>query len=418
MGFAIFGRGQKAPDLTPGHSEQSERGTAVSSSSSQNNFERSKILLGEIDTVPFQELYGVLSQQTSAELQQLAQQLDDLASGKTTTGKIAAFFKAWAHLDPAAAFKAASKLKAAEARDTAIAATLSGADASASGSLAQALVDLPDGVLSAMNKAGSLGMIIGKWSDVDAPAAAKFFDQHSQKGMQFTLAGSSIARNWAASDPAAAITWATQHPEGPLGGSALSGAISGWWQKDHAAAEGYALAHANDSDAMQLMVALLGEISRDNPQRAIAWVAQIPNAEIRRSSETMLASMWSINDPRAASEWAANLPNEQSARALGSTMSFWAQTDPQAASQWLETLSGTKRDNAIGAFSSGIVSKDPLTALKWVESIGDPTIRDRTLKEVVVQWRALDPVAAKTWIQNSSLSEADKKQLLGSPPGG
>ncbi len=180
IGFAIFGRGQKAPDLTPGHSEQSERGTAVSSSSSQNNFERSKILLGKIETVPFQELYGLLSQETPAEIQQLAQQLDNLPAGRETTGKIDAFFKAWAHLDPTAAFKAASALKTIEARETALAVTLTGADQSAAGLLAHSLVDLPEGTLSTMSKAGLLGMILGKWSDSDAPAAAKFFDQNPQ----------------------------------------------------------------------------------------------------------------------------------------------------------------------------------------------------------------------------------------------
>lgn len=419
IGFAIFGRGKKAPDLTsPGYNERNERGTTVSSSPSQIDFRNGRILLGKIDTVPFQELYGLLSQQTPAEIRQLAQQLDSLPAGRETTGKIDAFFKAWAHLAPAAAFKAASELKTIEARDTAISATLNGADQSASGLLAHSLVDLPEGVLSTMSKAGLLGMILGRWSDTDAPAAAKFFDQNPQSGMSFTLASDAIAQNWAATDPASAIAWANEHPGGPMGGSALSGAISGWWQKDHAAAEAYALAHANDPNAMHFMAGLINQMARDNPQHAVAWVNQLPDAAVRKQSESMLAMTWSTYDPRAASQWAASLPNEQSASALSSSMSFWAQTDPQAASQWLETLNGTTRDNAIGAFSSGLISKDPAAALKWVESIGDAIIRDRTLKQVVGQWRVLDPIAARTWIQNSSLSEADKAQLLGSVPGG
>ena len=419
IGFALFGRGQKASNVAgAAHIEKSEPETSLLPSTSPIDVGNAKILLGKIDTVPFQELYGLLSEQTPAEIEQLAQQLDDFPPGKATTAKIAAFFKAWSHLDPTAAFNAGSKLKAEEARNTAITATLSGADASAAGSLAQALVDLPEGVLSTMNKAGLLGMIIGKWSGVDAPAAAKFFDQHPEKGIRYTMAGFSIARDWASNDPAAAMAWAGQHLEGSTGMSALSGALSGWWQKDHAAAEAYALAHVNDPDAMHLMSALVSEMVRDNPQRAAAWVAQIPTGEIRNSNETMLAAMWAMNDPRAASEWASSLPDEQSAMALGSAMSFWAKTDPQAASQWLEQLSGTTRDNAIGAFSAGIVSRDPATALKWVESIGDASVRNRTLRRVVARWQARDPVAARNWIHNSSLSEADKARLLGSPPSG
>lgn len=377
-----------------------------------------KILLGNITTVPFQELYDLLSKRSPSEIAQMAKQLDALPAGRETNGKIETFFKAWSHIDPRAAFKAASGLKTTEARDTAITATLSGSDPTAASWLARSLVELPEDALSTMNKAGLFAMIVQKWGETDAPAAAKFFDEHPQKGMSFTMAGYSIAQTWAATDPAAAMAWASEHRTGPMGGSALSGAISGWWQKDRAGAEAYALAHANGPDAMQFMTALVGPMVRDNPQRALAWVAQLPNDGIKRQTETMLASMWAVNDPQAASQWAAGLPNERSSNALASTMSFWAQSDPQAASRWLETLNGTPRDNAIGAFSSGLVSKDPATALKWVDAIGDPTIRQRALHQVISLWLFQDPVTARAWIENSSLSADEKGRFLASKPGG
>src|SRR4029077_3151707 len=65
--------------------------------------EHPDILLGDIVTVPFQELYGVLSALSPQQLNELATQLKKLPDGKDTNAKVAAFFKAWAHFDPMAA---------------------------------------------------------------------------------------------------------------------------------------------------------------------------------------------------------------------------------------------------------------------------------------------------------------------------
>src|SRR5215472_3265747 len=53
--------------------------------------EHPNILLGDIVTVPFQELYGVLSTLSPQQLNDLAAQLKSLPS-KDTTAKVAAFF--------------------------------------------------------------------------------------------------------------------------------------------------------------------------------------------------------------------------------------------------------------------------------------------------------------------------------------
>ena len=67
--------------------------------------EHPNILLGDIETVPFQELYGVLSALSPQQLNDLAAQLKNLPAGKETNAKVAAFFKAWAYLDPVAALR-------------------------------------------------------------------------------------------------------------------------------------------------------------------------------------------------------------------------------------------------------------------------------------------------------------------------
>src|SRR5256714_12424619 len=81
--------------------------------------EHPNILLGDIVTVPFQELYGVLSTLSPQQLNELAGQLKALPPGKDTNSKVAAFFKARVHFDPVAALRAAAVVQLSVAKTTA-----------------------------------------------------------------------------------------------------------------------------------------------------------------------------------------------------------------------------------------------------------------------------------------------------------
>src|SRR4030095_4570901 len=77
----------------------------------ESEMEHPNILLGDIMTVPFQELYAVLSMLSPQQLDELAAQLKNLPAGKETNAKVAAFFRAWAHFDSVAALRAAAGFK-------------------------------------------------------------------------------------------------------------------------------------------------------------------------------------------------------------------------------------------------------------------------------------------------------------------
>jgi hypothetical protein len=270
-----------------------------------------------------------------------------------------------------------------------------------------------------MEKAGLLSQVVMKWAQVDPPAAARFFDTVQSTGISFTFARYTVAQNWAATDPSSAIAWAENYSGGSLGigMSAISGAITGWWQKDRDAAEAYVTSHINTPDAQQLVYALAGQMARDDPNRAMAWLNQLPNDRMRKEGAMVVASQWAISDPKGASEWAANLPPASMESAIGSTMSFWSQTDPPAAAQWAQTLRGPARDYAMGTYGATIAAKDPANGLNWAENISQPEIRARYLQRIVSDWLCRDASAARSWIQNSSLPAEEKGRLLALKPG-
>src|SRR5204863_10135889 len=105
-------------------------------------------------------------------------------------------------------------LKTAAAKDAAIAAVVRAADAIDAKSLVEVVSQLPADALSPSQKLRSLSSALGKWSEVDPAAAAKFLDQYPTQAREFYGARMTIAQNWAASDPIAALAWAGAQGDG------------------------------------------------------------------------------------------------------------------------------------------------------------------------------------------------------------
>ena len=384
----------------------------------ESEMEHPNILLGDIVTVPFQELYGVLSALSPQQLNELAVQLKNLPAGKEANAKIAAFFKAWAHLDPVAALRAAEGFKISEAKTTAVQSVITSADATQAKALAKQIQDWPADVLTREQRNGFLNSLLVKWSDLDPVGAAKFFDTMQVDAMHFHPAVAVIAQNWAAMDPSAAIEWARSHSDTQGFQGAMNSAINGWWSKDRGAAEQYVATRATDTAGRQMASTLASYIFSKDPERAKEWVSKLPDWETRRQAEHVLVIQMAVNDPRDASEYAATLPPDVREATLGGAINYWAASDLPAAGEWIKGLSGPARDEALGTYTYSLLRKDPNAAAGWAVTISDPKIRDKSLNGIAAFWLNKDPAAASAWIQNSNLSAADKRRLLALTPGG
>ncbi len=372
-----------------------------------------KVVLGDVEAVPFQELYGVLSRRSPEEIAELARQLKNLPKSPATKAKIAAFFKAWATLDASAAFAFANSLRP-DLRSEAFSAVLEGADASVAGSLVPAIGKLDKESLPPNEKALLLARAVGKWSQLDPAAAAKFLDSSGLRGMNFSMAYDQVASNWAARNPITALSWAReQASKGER--FATSGAITGWWKNDPAAAEAYVASHLATREDWQLASTLASNIFGEDPERAKEWVRQLPNEDARRQADIGLAIQWGFSDPAAATKWAATLPPGECQQTLAETVGLWAQQDLAAAAKWLGSYEGAGRDEAVDNFSLSIASKDPAGALTWAATISNPKTRAFAEQRLVSVWLKRDPAGARNWIQNSSLSAEEKSRLLALP---
>jgi len=384
----------------------------------ESKMEHPNILLGDIMTVPFQELYGVLSMLSPQQLDELAAQLKNLPAGKETNAKVAAFFRAWAHFDSVAALRAAAGFKISEAKTIAVKSVITSADATQAKALAKQIQEWPADILTREQRNGFLNSLLVKWSDLDPVGAAKFFDTMQMDAMRFHPAASVIAQNWAAIDPSAAIEWARAHGDTQGFQGAMNGAINGWWSKDHAAAEQYVATRATDSVGRQMAATLTSYIFSKDPEHAKEWVGKLPDLDTRRQAEHVLVIQMAVNDPQGASEYAATLPADVREATLGGAINYWAASDLAAAGEWIKGLSGPARDEAVATYTYNLLRKDPNAAAAWAVTISDPKIRDKSLNGIATFWLNKDPAAASAWIQNSNLPAADKKRLLTLVPGG
>ncbi len=378
--------------------------------------EEDRLLLGDIAKVPFQELFSLLAKRTPEENARLAEQLQNLPHSSAADGQIAAFYKAWATSDAKAALTSAIAMRDARFREKAISAVVRAADPTAAAALAQSIKDLPASALPASRKNWILSSAIGKWAELEPVAAAQFLDSIGAQGLDFTAAFNSTSYQWSLQDPVAALAWARQHPDGH-GDLALQGAINGWWEKDPKAAEAYVSAQ-KDASGHEMMVSAFANMLFDkDPEHARQWASQLPDVAARRAADNSVAQNWAQDDPEAATRWAANLPADERGSAVGFAAYFWAKEDPKTAGDFLNSLAGSARDEAVVTFSGGVAIEDSALALTWAATISDPSIRQKSEEAIATEWLKQDPPAARAWIQNSSMPEAEKARLLGVNPG-
>ena len=413
LGFLVRNEGTKKRPIDNARQASADH-SAIGSRLTKS--EKDRLLLGNIAAVPFQELYSLLSKQTPEEIAKLAEQLQTLPRSRASEAKVVAFFKTWAAFDAKAALASAIALRDARFRSAAIAVVLRSADAAAASALAHSINDLPAGALSPSDKINFVSSAVTKWSSLEPVAAAQFLDAIGAKGLDYTSAFNSTAANWATQDPAAALAWAQQHPDG-YGNLALQGALNGWWQTDPKAAEAYVASLPDASGRQETTMSFANMLFRSDPAHARQWVSQLQSVDARKAANSAIAQSWAQDDPEAATRWAANLPQDERGIALGGAARFWAKEDPKRAGDFLNSLGGPMRDEAVGFFSATLAYEDSGLALNWAATISDPSMRQKSEEMIASEWLKQNPAAAKDWIQNSSLPEVEKARLLGANPG-
>ena len=248
------------------------------------------------------QIAAALATQSPAEALAWVESLEiqDKSHRSTVTTQLV---ETWAKSDPDAATTYAQSLTG----DERIAATNTIATALAASNIDRAQAwadDLSDPSLRQNAKVAIINQL--SYRDPEAAAAAldismdQFTDDKAGDA-QLSYSVTSVARNWAKTEPTAAAAWASDLPAGSdQRGKALSQIAGQWVEFEPAAASEWLSTLSSDPDRDSAVAGLVGRITSHDPEGALAWASTINNRSVRQSNIRGSLRAWFQEDRDAA----------------------------------------------------------------------------------------------------------------------
>ena len=389
--------GRKAP--------QTQRRLRVVQSSA-DSIDTSKLLIANVATVPFGELWDIMEGSTPEQRKIWATELVRMPPGPQRNAALQTFYKVWVALDPAAAIPAIEDITDRRLKQLASRALRYTAADSALPLLAELEQRLglePDGW------GGS--SILDRWAVVDPAAAAGFLEEHPNiSSNDFYTVGWS----WAHHDPQQAAQWWAGLSLPPLEdrkfpgrkddrrAEAVRGLLGGWVREDSEAATAFALAHATDPDVKDSLKELGSWLFIKSAEQARYLIQSLPSEDLQRVAlEDVMSSVGQRNillthggdaeepeeptpNPAEVAAWVVTLPQNLWLEDAGRILLEWHEHDQQRAELWLQALPPDVRRKAIFDYAAGAELERAPALFELLRLIGSPAARDHALDKFML----------------------------------
>ncbi|MBC7856396.1 MAG: hypothetical protein IAF94_23445 [Pirellulaceae bacterium] len=199
------------------------------------------------------------------------------------------------------------------------------------------------------------------------------------------------------------------------------GKLHGGWLVNLLAEQGnwqiaYEMSLASPADAARDWVGcLLANRATSDPQGALATWQTLPPGPLRDSAFASLAESWAEASPATLAEWAASQPPASPERevALQRACRLWSKQDPAAYAAWIGRVELPEETDLASVAAGQSLSVTAGLALSAMESLPDPGERFSATRQIIEEWAATEPDAARTWIGKATwLDEAQRAGLL------
>jgi hypothetical protein len=192
---------------------------------------------------------------------------------------------------------------------------------------------------------------------------------------------SAIAQTWVAVDSKAALAWAGRLPAGEPRDAAFAGIDTGF---------GVPIA------------------------RRIAGAPGTRSGSSRTRGGVAAAVAWpEINSPAFAAWLATQPPGLSREEAILEYVRQRAALEPGAIGPLISALSpGRIRDEAMRIYLEGLLTGSPTEAARWVSALPRSERSDELIEKTARRWLLTNPDAAAEWLEQSTLPQYRKEQLL------
>lgn len=206
----------------------------------------------------------------------------------------------------------------------------------------------------------------------------------------------SIAAGWVASDPQAALDWATTLPAGQQRLDAMTVLAAVWTEKDPDAAIRHAETLGSGEEKRRFMESIVTSWPPDRIAEAYDFANRLPGALDRDSLSITALEAWSQRHPGNALARVSELPDSPFRnRAIKALAIQLAATDPQGAIELAQKNlgDGKARREAIDAAINGLAQRDPAQTVSLISSLPAGQERGDAILTACRTLSAIDPAA-------------------------
>ena len=288
---------------------------------------------------------------------------------------------------------------------------------------------------------------IAKWAAADPKHAAEFTLQH-RAGYASQIAMDTIGKEWAKTDPAAALAFAAGKP-GELSAALGTSTMKEWATRDLDAAATW-LAEADPQTRNRLNSAFVEVWAKQDAAGALAWcesnltgsslaeavgsvmkgaaaknvataadlVSAMPPSRARAEAAASVARKWmpefSSSNPVKPETiaWMSGLDPASKKRILEEVHWRWSESDPQSMAAFIASSSAEEiPSHAYNTLARSMARKNPAQALEWASQLpGDRAIA--TGGDAFREWRQSQPDVALRWLQDLPQSDSRRRPFF------
>ena len=288
-----------------------------------------------------------------------------------------------------------------------------------------------------------LGVLFSRWAQQDPNAALARWES-LPAGLTRVAALRGLVESWARRDPRAALAWARSREVAVERAAALEACLRELAARDPAAAiaDAASLPPGNAQDRM--LQQAFAHLVRRQPDEAARLLPTLPPGDAQTLIVSDVARALAERNLAEALAWSNGLTIDFTRwLALGSVLGVWAQRDPAAAARhvlelppgptldylagqfvihlaarppeaiaWADSLPPSARDAAFVTLASAWAQTAPAEAVAWAGGLPAEPTRTNAIAAAHAVWRALDPAAARQWLDAAGLPPAIRSRIL------
>lgn len=399
--------------------------------------EPSQVIIRDIATVPFSELYDILKAASREQLLAWARDLEQMPRGPRPRAAVTAYYKSLIQVDHHAALEALSQSTNLPIRDLAEDALLKAAPESIWSQIAEALAQMRYPGRGWGRGRGREDVILN-WSRVDPVAVSKFIETHpAAKFIEIHPFSAnqrrpdreaerviSLLTNWGEIDPSAARSWLEADGSRQTK-DAFRAFLTSWGRADPAAAIDHAVANARQPNFEAAINELVYQFVRSAKEDATKLILLLPPERAKAALENVadITNPKEIDPnldrprdyrrpPDEIAPWMVGFPVEFWSDGIGVVANGWLNDDADSAKAWLNQLRPDLRDAAIASCCRS-ATQNWRQEIELGLTIRDDPLRDSVLADLIRSFstKREEGIEVIEFIDELSFSEDQKAYL-------